>query len=65
LGKAFGIIFTFSICAGAFAPYMMGVISDNSSLSTSMLFLGIISLAGALLAVLTPKKFRDRAENVS
>jgi len=65
LGKAFGIIFTFSICLSAFAPYVMGVISDKSSLSMSMLFLGIISLVGALISMMTPKKFNGRAENVS
>jgi len=58
LGRAFGITFTFSICISAFAPYVMGFISDMSSLSTSMLFLSFMSLIGALASLKKPKKFQ-------
>lgn len=57
LGRAFGITFTFSICVSAFAPYVMGFISDRSSLSMSMLFLGFVSVMGALMMLRSPKKF--------
>lgn len=57
LGKAFGITFTFSTCISALAPYAMGFISDRSSISMSMLFLGIVSLIGALFSLKSPKKF--------
>ncbi len=55
MGKAFGILFTFSICISAFAPYIMGIISDRSSLTISMYFLGVVSLVGALASIKTPK----------
>jgi MFS family permease len=58
LGKAFGITFTFSICISAFSPYVMGVISDHSSLSTSMLFLGIICFIGILVSLHNPRRFK-------
>lgn len=57
LGKAFGITFTFSICISAFAPYVMGFISDMISLSMSMLFLSLMSLIGALTSLKAPKPF--------
>ncbi len=57
LGRAFGITFTFSICVSALAPYVMGYISDRSSLTMSMLFLGFVSIAGALTTLWHPKKF--------
>jgi MFS family permease len=55
MGKAFGLIFTVSICAGAFSPYVMGIISDKSSLCVSMLCLGAVSLAGAAVSIKRPK----------
>jgi len=57
LGRAFGIIFTFSICFSSLAPYVMGIISDHSSLATSMLFMSAVSAAGALFSLKSPKKF--------
>jgi len=57
LGKAFGITFTFSICISALAPYLMGAISDKSSLATSMLFLSVISLIGMVSSLKKLKKF--------
>jgi MFS family permease len=55
LGRAFGILFAFSFCVGALASYLMGLISDICSLSISMLFLGIISLVGAIVSIITPR----------
>jgi len=55
-GKAFGLIFTFSVCLSAFSPYVMGAISDWTSLSESMLFLSVISLIGGFLSMINPKK---------
>jgi MFS family permease len=57
LGKAYGIMFTFSICVSALAPYVMGVISDHTSLAMSMLFLSGVSVMGLLTALINPKKF--------
>ena len=57
LARAFGILFAFSFCIGALASYLMGLISDVSSLSMSMLLLGIISLAGAIVSIIIPRKF--------
>jgi len=56
MGKAFGIIFTFSICVSAFSPYAMGIISDRSSLSGSMLFMSVIALIGAVTSLKIPKR---------
>ncbi|MHB1024175.1 MAG: MFS transporter [Desulfobacteria bacterium] len=53
-GKAFGIIFTFSICLSSLAPYIMGAISDRTSLSTSMIFLSVASLTGAGVSMIDP-----------
>jgi MFS family permease len=58
MGKAFGLIFTVSICTSAFSPYVMGIISDRSSLSMSMLFLGAVSLTGAFISLKRPKLLR-------
>ena len=57
LGRAFGIIFTFSICFSSLAPYVIGVISDYSSLTTSMLFMCAVSAGGALFSLRSPRKF--------
>jgi MFS family permease len=57
LGRAFGLTFTFSISVSAFAPYVMGYISDRSSLTMSMLFLGLVSVVGALVTLRSPRKF--------
>lgn len=54
MGKAFGIIFTFSICISSFSPYVMGIISDKFSLSESMLFLSFIAFAGVITTIMTP-----------
>lgn len=56
MGRAYGILFTCSICVSAFAPYVMGIISDKSSLAVSMLFLCFVSLAGIVISFKTPKK---------
>lgn len=53
-GKAFGIIFTFSICLSSLAPYIMGAISDRTSLATSMIFLSVASLIGAGVSMIDP-----------
>jgi len=58
MGKAFGMVFTFSICVSSFAPYIMGVISDKSSLAMSMAFLGAVSFVGAVVALKKPKRIR-------
>lgn len=54
MGRAFGIIFTFSICISSLSPYVMGIISDKFSLSESMLFLSVIAFAGVIVTVMTP-----------
>ena len=56
MGKAFGMVFTFSICVSSFAPYIMGVISDRSSLAMSMAFLGAVSFVGAVVALKKPNR---------
>ena len=61
MGKAFGIIFTFSICLSSLSPFLMGIISDRSSLSMSMLFLSIVSLLGLSVSLKTPKPFADQS----
>lgn len=63
LGRAFGITFTVSICVSSLAPYIMGYISDRSSLMASMLFLGLISIAGALTALRSPKQFSTSGDS--
>jgi sugar phosphate permease len=56
MGKAFGMVFTFSICVSSLAPYIMGVISDRSSLAMSMAFLGAVSFVGAVVALKKPTR---------
>jgi len=58
MGKAFGMVFTFSICVSSLAPYLMGVISDKSSLGMSMGFLGLVSIVGAAVALKTPRRIK-------
>ncbi|MGB7631470.1 MAG: MFS transporter [Candidatus Deferrimicrobium sp.] len=53
-GKAFGIIFTFSICLSSLSPYIMGTISDRTSLATGMIFLSGASLLGAGVSMINP-----------
>ncbi len=58
MGRALGIIFTFSICVSSFAPYVMGAISDRFSLSTSMAFMGAVSFMGALMTYKTSRNLK-------
>jgi len=55
-GKAFGLIFTFSICISSFSPYVMGKISDQTSMSMSILFLSISSLIAGFISLINPKR---------
>ena len=54
MGRAFGIIFTFSICLSSLSPYIMGIISDKFSLSVSMLFLSGIAFVGLFITIMIP-----------
>ncbi len=56
-GKAFGLIFTFSISFSSLAPAVMGAISDRTSLATSMLFLCGASILGAGVSALNPARW--------
>ncbi len=58
MGRVFGVIFTASICMSSLIPYLMGIISDHSSISSSMLFLSGIAMFGALAFLKRPIKFR-------
>jgi MFS family permease len=57
-GKAFGLIFTFSISLSSLAPCIMGAISDRTSLSDSMLFLAAAALLGAAVSAIDPGRWR-------
>jgi MFS family permease len=63
-GKAFGIIFTFSICLSSLSPYIMGAISDRTSLATSMIFLSGASLLGAGVSMIDPGGLRSRSPGI-
>jgi MFS family permease len=54
-GKAFGLIFAFSICLSAFSPYIMGWISDRTSLSGGILFLSAASLMAGFISMVGPE----------
>ena len=54
-GKAFGLIYAFSICLSALSPYIMGKISDRTSLAMSMFFLSIMSLIAGFISMINPK----------
>lgn len=56
-GKAFGLIFTFSISMSSLSPYIMGIISDRTSLAASMLFLCGASIVGAAVSALDPARW--------
>ncbi len=62
-GKAFGLIFAFSICLSSLSPYIMGKISDRTSLAMSMLFLSIISLIAGFISMINPKGGDVQTEN--
>jgi MFS family permease len=57
-GKAFGLIFAFSICLSGFSPYIMGIISDRTSLSGGILFLSGASLIAGFVSMVGPEKRR-------
>lgn len=63
-GKAFGVIFTFSICLSSLSPYIMGAISDRTSLATSMIFLSAAALVGAGVSMIDPGSRRSRSPEI-
>ena len=63
-GKAFGIIFTFSICLSSLSPYIMGAISDRTSLATSMIFLSASALVGAGVSMIDPGSRESRSPEI-
>ncbi len=56
-GKAFGLIFTFSISVSSLSAYLMGAISDRASLAASMLFLCGAAVVGAAASAVHPARW--------
>ncbi len=54
-GKAFGLIFTFSISLSSLSPYIMGLISDRASLAASMVFLSAAAVFAGIVSFIQPK----------